>query len=233
MEIRQDTETEVSALIAKIRTISLLSVIYGIVLAAVLVFTKGSGFFWYTLWVECAALTAAGLWACLSPSRTNLLICAVVHCLVAVSSLLTWLVYFTASVVFAVLYFIRYSDICGAEIPRRSPVCLCPPEKAREDMIRITVITLVDNRVWKCVFGEEQLLILGRRRHESYTCHKGGDIRILGSNARKPWAKIKFTLRLNGEIYRCKAGRLAYNKLALWIEEGRWQTANEQSDIRS
>jgi len=96
-----------------------------------------------------------------------------------------------------------------------------PKPQKPGDVIRIMVITLVDTRVWKCAFRENMLLIRCLCGDETHVVLRK-DICILESNANKPWFHVKFTLRMNGEIYRCKAPRPSFNKLARWIGEGRW-----------
>jgi len=231
MEIENDgVDGEATALISKIRQLCVYSIIYGLILIPVTLLWGGNSPFREIAWALCGVFICGAVWAYCAPSKGNLLLLGIVHGLAAPYGVWSGIYALCVSIIFAVIYFMRFSDVRESPITAkdlhhiRELAKQCKPQKPG-DMIRIKVITLVDRRIWKCVVGEEQLLIHNRYRDELHVGRRE-DVRILGSNINKPRLNVRFTLRLNGEIYRCKTGRIAYHKLDRWIEDGRWEIAN-------
>lgn len=231
MEIENDggVDGEAVALISKIRHLSVYSIIYSALLIPFLLLFSGSYPFQQIAWVLCGILVLGSWWTYVSPTKANLLALGIAHSLAAPYGA-SWGMYaFCVSVIFAIIYFLRFSDI------RKTPIT---PEDLNHikalrkqfkpqkwgDAIRITVITLVDRRLWKCIIREDRLMIHSQYRDEMHVGRRE-DVRILGSNICKPRINVRFTLRMNGEIYRCRTNRLAYYKLVKWIEDGRWGMA--------
>lgn len=231
MEIENDgVDGEAIALISRIRRLSVYSIIYGAILIPILLIWGGSYSFPVIAWVLYGVIILAGLWTYLIPSKANLLFLGITHSLAAAYGGWSGMYVLGASVIFALMYFIRFSCIC------KTPVTIddlkhikaldrqFKPQKPG-NVIRITVITLVDRRIWRCILGEEKLLIHNRYRDEMHVGSRE-DVRILGSNCKKPRINVRFTLRMNGDIYRCKTNRFSFYKLDRWIEDGRWGMAN-------
>lgn len=229
MEIVQG-DGQALALISKIRRLSIYSIFYSLVLIVILAVIERGNFLFYFLAAACAVLILGALWAYLSPSKANVLICGIVYSLVTLWALVFGLFLYGVGVIFAILYFMRFSNLCRAGITQKHRACFKELGKRfkqgkRGDVIRLVIITLVDKRIWKCIFEEDRMLIRGQYGDEMHICRRR-DICILGSNVMKPRLNVKFTMRMNGEIYRCKANRAAFNKLAAWVDGVRRQTAD-------
>jgi hypothetical protein len=229
MEIENDggVDGDAVALISKIRYLSVYSIIYSIILIPILLFFNGN--YPEIAWSICGIIFLGSGWTYFFPSKANLLILGIVHSLAVPYGVLYGTYVFCTSIIFAVIYFVRFSDIHKTPITPEDLNHIkvlkkqFKPQKPG-DVIRITVITLVDRRMWKCIFREDQLLIHSHYRDEMHVGRRE-DVRILGSNINKPRINIRFTLRMNGDIYRCRTNVLAYHRLARWIEDSHWEMA--------
>lgn len=231
MEIEHDgVDGEAIALISKIRQLSVYSVIYSAIVIAILLLWGGMYSFREIPWGLCGVIILANLWAYIVPSKANLLILGIAQILAAAYGAWSGMYVLCAGVIFAIIYLVRFSDICKIPITAENLQHIkalkrqFKPQKPG-DVIRITVITLVDRRIWRCILGEEKLLIHNRYRDEMHVGRRE-DVRILGSNSKKPRINVRFTLRMNGDIYRCKTNRFSFYKLDRWIEDGRWEMVN-------
>ena len=231
MEIENDgVDGEAIALISKIRQLSVYSIIYSGILASILLLWYGSYSFREIAWALCAILLLANIWTYIFPAQGNLLILGITHTLAAAYGVWSGIYAFCISVIFAIIYFIRFSGVCRTPITAQHLTHIKALKRQFRprnpgDVIRITVITLVDRRIWKCILGEEKLLIHNRYRDEMHVGRRE-DVRILGSNSKKPRLNVRFTLRMNGEIYRCKTIRFSFYKLDRWIDDSRWEMAD-------
>jgi|GEM_PF-5781926 len=230
MEIKHDgVDGEAIALTSKIRQLSVYSIVYSVVVISVLLIW-GIDFYPEIGWGLCGVIILTGLWAYFFPSKANLLILGITHILAVGYGVWSGAYVFSVSVIFAIIYFVRLSDICKTPVTAEDLKHIkalkrqFKPKKPG-DLIRITVITLVDKRTWKCVLGEEELLIHNRYRDEIHVSRRE-DVRILGSNSKKNRINVRFTMRMNGDIYRCRTNRFSFFKFDRWIEDNRWEVAN-------
>lgn len=231
MEIENDgVDREAIVLISKIRRLSVYSIIYSAILISILLLWYGSYSFREIAWALCSIIILANLWTYIFPSKANLLILGITHILAAAYGVWSGIYVFGIGIIFAIIYFIRFSCICKIPVTAEDLTHIKALKRQFRpqrpgDVIRITVITLVDRRIWKCILGEEKLLIHNRYRDEMHVGRRE-DVRILGSNSKKPRLNVRFTLRMNGDIYRCKTNRLSFYKLDRWIDDSRWGMAH-------